>query len=180
MKTMRWTITLAAAALVLPAAWLRADGPIPTDQQKKPPKKVITEDELRSGRPSRGTLSVGTPDAPPADKDAEAKDGEPAKAAAKEEPSESDKREARRKAIQDEINFQSENIKVLQEQINKAQTELNDLTDLTFAAPGTSTGRRAGLMSLIDDANAQIKTSQETIERLEDEARRAGLAVSRP
>ncbi len=183
MKT-RWTIAL-AAALLLPAAWLRADGPIPTDKQKKPPKKVITEDDLRSGGPMRGTVSVGTPDAAPSDKPADAKDGAAGgaakgEAAAKEEPSESDKREARRKEMQAEIDFQSANIRSLQDQMAKAQTELNDLTDMTFSLAGTSTGRRTALVKLIDDAKAQIKTSEETIDRLEDEARRAGVSVARP
>ena len=183
MKT-HWTIAL-AAALLLPAAFLQADGTIPTDKQKKPPKKVITEDDLRSGRPLRGTVSVGTPDAAPEDKPAEAKDGAAGaaakgEAAAKEEPTESEKREARRKEIQAEIDFQSANIKTLQDQINKAQTELNDLTDMTFSMSGTGTGRRTALMKVIDDAKAQIRTSEETIDRLEGDARRAGVPVTRP
>lgn len=184
--TRRWTIALAAAALLLPPALLRADGPIPTDKQKKPPKKVITEDDLRSGgRPTRGTVSVGTPDAPAdsaAEKPSEAKEGaEGAKpeAAASPEPSESDKREARQKEIQAEIDYQSANIKTLQEQIDTAQTELNDLTDMTFSAEGGS-GRRAALMKLIDDANAQIKASRDAIAGLEDQARQAGVRVNIP
>jgi hypothetical protein len=178
--SMRTTIALAAASLLLPAALLRADGPIPTDKEKKPPKKVITEDELRSGGATRGTVSMGTPDAQPSAEPA--KEGAAAKgeAAAKEEPSESDKREARRKEIQDGINFESANIVSLQEQIDTSQKELNDLTDITYSMPGTSTGRRAALLKLIDDANAMIKTSNEKIEKFEDEARRAGIAVSRP
>jgi hypothetical protein len=174
------TMVALAAALLLPVALLRADGPqVPTDKEKKPPKKVITEDDLRSGRTSRGTVSVGTPDTPPSAEPA--KDGEAAKAdAAKEEPSDSDKREARRKEIQEAINFESANIKSLQEQIDTAQRELNDLTDIPYSLPGTTTGRRGALLKLIDDANAMIKTSNEKIDKLEDEARHAGIAVSRP
>jgi chromosome segregation ATPase len=177
--SVRTTIALAAASLLLPVALLRADGPIPTDKEKKPPKKVITEDELRSAGASRGTVSMGTPDAQPSPE--AAKDGAAAKGeAAKEEPSESEKRETRRKEIQDGINFESANIKSLQEQVDTAQKELNDLTDIAYSVPGTSTGRRAALLKLIDDANAMIKTSNEKIEKLEDEARHAGIAVSRP
>jgi chromosome segregation ATPase len=147
---------------------------------------VITEDDLRSGgRPTRGTVSVGTPDAPAdsAEKPSEAKEGaegaQPASAASP-EPSESDKREARQKEIQAEIDYQSANIKTLQEQINTAQTELNDLTDMTFSAEGTGSGRRAALMKLIDDANAQIKASRDAIAGLEDQARQAGVRVNIP
>lgn len=180
--TRRWTIALAAAALLLPPALVSADGPIPTDKQKKPPKKVITEDDLRSGRPARGTVSVGTAEVP-AESSSEVKEGaEGAKpeAAASPEPTESEKREARRKEIQTEIDYQAANIKALQDQINTAQTELNDLTDLTFSPQGTSTGRRTALMKLIDDANAQIKTSRETIAGLEEQARQAGVRVTVP
>lgn len=184
--TKRWTIALAAAALLLPPTLLRADGPIPTDKQKKPPKKVITEDDLRSaGRPERGTVSVGTPDAPAAGAESapsakEGTEGAKPAAAASPEPTESDKREARQKEIQAEIDYQAANIKTLQDQINTAQTELNDLTDVTFSADGTGTGRRAGLMKLIDDGNAQIKASRQTIADLEEQARRAGVRVTVP
>lgn len=184
--TRRWTIALAAAALLVPPALASADGPIPTDKQKKPPKKVITEDDLRSGgRPTRGTVSAGAPDAAAAGAESspEAKEGaEGAKpaAAASPEPSESEKREARQKEIQAEIDFQSANIKTLQDQINTAQTELNDLTDMTFSAEGTGTGRRAALMKVIEDANAQIKASRDTIAGLEEQARQAGIRVTIP
>lgn len=178
-----WTILAVAAALLLPAAALRADGPIPTDKQKVPPKKVITEDDLRSaGRPERGTVSVGTPDTPPDAKDAAAKEGGGGKpaVAASPEPTEADKRDARQKEIQTEIDYQSANIQTLQAQADKAQTELNDITDMTFSPAGTSTGRRTALMKLIDDANAQIKASRDKIAEMEEEARRLGVRVSVP
>ena len=178
MKIRTWFVPAAAAALLLPAALLRADGPIPTDKQKKPPNKTITEDDLRAARAGRGTMSVATPDAQPS---AEPAKGEGAgSAAAKEEPSESDKREARRKEIQDQVDYQSANIRKLREEIDTAQRELNDLGDYTFSLPGTNTGRRAALVKLIEDANGMIKTSNEKIDQLEDEARRAGVSVSRP
>jgi hypothetical protein len=177
-----WTILAAAAAVLLPVAALRADGPIPTDKQKMPPKKVITEDDLRSGgRPQRGTVSVGTPDAPPETKEAKEGEAKPATSASPSpEPTESEKREARQQELQKEIDYQAANIRTLQDQIDKAQAELNDLSEMTFSAAGTNTGRRAGLMKLIDDGNAQIRTSREKIQQLEDEARRAGVRVSVP
>jgi hypothetical protein len=178
-----WTILAVAAALLLPAAALRADGPIPTDKQKVPPKKVITEDDLRSaGRPERGTVSVGAAETPADAKAEGAKEGDAAKpaAAASPEPTESDKRDARQKEIQTEIDYQAANIRTLQEQADKAQTELNDITDMTFAPAGTSNGRRTALMKLLDDANAQIKASREKIAEMEEEARRLGVRVSVP
>lgn len=178
--TRRWTIAL-AAALFLPAALAGADGQkIPTDKQKKPPKKVITESDL-GGQPTRGTVSVATPDAPATEEKGEqAKEAGAATPAASPEPTESDKREARQKEIQAEIDYQAANIRSLQDQIDKAQAELNDLTDLTFSAEGTGTGRRAALMKLIEDGNAQIKASRETISTLEEQARQAGVRVSVP
>ena len=119
------------------------------------------EDEIRPAQPSAEPAKEG-------------------QAAAKEEPPESDQREARRKEIQDQIDSSSNMIKTWQEQIDTAQRELNDLTDYTFSMPGTTTGRRAALLKLIDEGNGKIKTAKEKIEQLEDEARRAGVAVSRP
>lgn len=178
--TRRWTVAL-AAALFLPAALASADGQkIPTDKQKKPPRKVITESDL-GAQPTRGTVSVGTPDAPATEqKGAEAKEAGTAAPAASPEPSESDKREARQKELQAEIDYQAANITSLQDQVAKAQVELNDLTDLTFSAEGTGTGRRAALLKLIEDGNAQIKASRDTIATLEDQARQAGVRVSVP
>jgi hypothetical protein len=122
---------------------------------------------------------VGTPDAQPSAEPA--KEGEAARAEpAAEEPTDAEKRETRRKEMQDEIDHESANVKQLQDQIDAAQKELNDLTDYTYSMPGTSTGRRAALLKLIDDANGMIKTSNDKITQLEDEARRAGIAVSRP
>jgi hypothetical protein len=179
--TKSWTIALAAAALLLPAALMSADDkPIPTDKQKKPPKKVITEYDL-GGQPTRGTLSVGTPDTPAAteEKASDAKQGD-AKPSPAPEPTESEKREARQKEIQAEIDYQAANIRTLQEQADTAQAQLNDLTDLTFSAEGTGTGRRAALMKLIDDANAQIRAARDTIATLEEQARQAGVRVNVP
>jgi hypothetical protein len=177
-----WTILAASAALLLPVAALRADGPIPTDKQKVPPKKVITEDDLRSaGRPQRGTVSVGTPDAPPEAKDAKGGEAKPAGTASPSpEPTESEKREARQQELQKEIDYQAANIRTLQDQVNQAQAELNDLSDMTFSPAGSSTGRRTALMKKIDDANAQIQASRDTIQQLEDQARQAGVRVSVP
>lgn len=177
-----WIIALAAAALSLPAALLCADGPIPTDKQKKPPKKVITEDDLRSGgRPTRGTVSVGTPDTPsePAAETKEPTQAASPAAAASPEPTDAEKRETLQKEIQGEIDYQSANIKTLQEQADKAQAELNDLTDLTFSA-GQGTGRRGELMKLLDDAKAQMAASRQKIADLEEQARRAGVRVTVP
>lgn len=177
-----WTILAAAAALLLPAAALRADGPIPTDKQKVPPKKVITEDDLRSaGRPQRGTVSVGTPDAPPETKDAKDGEAKPATSASPSpEPTESEKREAKQQELQKEIDFQAANIRSLQDQVNQAQTELNDLTEMTYSPAGTNTGRRTALIKLIEDANAQIQASRDKIQQMEDQARHAGVRVTVP
>jgi hypothetical protein len=176
-----WTILAASAALLLPVAALRADGPIPTDKQKVP-KKVITEDDLRSaGRPQRGTVSVGTPDAPAEAKDAKEGEAKPAASASPSpEPTEAEKRDSRQQEMQKEIDFQAANIRSLQDQVSQAQTELNDLTEMTYSPAGTNLGRRSALMKLIEDANAQIQASRDKIQQLEDQARHAGIRVSVP
>ena len=170
MKTMM--MGLALAGLLVPAAARSADGP-PADE-KKP--KVITEEDLRRSR-SGGTVSVGTPD-PVASPEA---GGEKKKdEAAAKEPTEDERREGVRSALQSEIDHHVKNIQSLQKQVDDAQKELNDNTEAAYSLPGTTSGRRGALLKLIDDANAMIKESKDAIDQAEDKARREGVRVNRP
>jgi len=168
------TMGLALSALLLPAGTLRADAP---PKEKK--SKVITEDDLRS-RSTKGTVSVGTPDAPPDAAGATDAAGEKKADTPKAEPTEDERREGVRAGLQKEIDHHALNIQTLQKQIDDAQKELNDLTDMTFTLPGTSGGRRAALLKLVEDANAQIQTSKDAITKAEDQARREGIRVNVP
>lgn len=174
---------LALAAVLLAALLLRADGPPPKEKPKKAaPKKVYTEEDLRS---TRGVISVGTPDEP-APAETATGEGQSETAAAgetagkpKPEPTEEERRDQRRKELQSELDYQVANVKALQQQLNDAQAELNDLTNLTLSADQTG-GRRAALIKLVEDATREIKAGQAKIEELEDKARREGIRLTRP
>ena len=130
--------------------------------------KVITEDDLGSrGRaaPTASTEAQATP-SPGAQ-------GTQAKAGEEPEKTPSELREEKRAEIQGKIDEQVGLIGAVQAQMDKAQLELNDLTDMTFG------GRRANLMQLIEDGKAKIAGFEQAISDLEEEARRAGVRVSR-
>jgi hypothetical protein len=168
-NTTTMVMGVALAGLLVPAT-LRGDGPPP---EKK--SKVITEDDLRRAR-SGGTVSVGTPDAPPSpEATEEKKDDKAAK-----EPTEDERREGVRTSLQREIDHHAQNIQSLQKQIDDAQRELNDSTDQTLSLPGTTSGRRGALLKLVEDANAMIQQSKDAIEQAEEKARREGIRVNRP
>jgi hypothetical protein len=169
MKTMM--MGLALAGLLVPAAARSADGP-PADK-KKP--KVITEEDLRRAR-SGGTVSVGTPDAEPSP----AASGEKKDPAAAKEPTEDERREGVRSALQAEVDHHVKNIETLQKQVDEAQKELNDNTEMPYSLPGTTSGRRGVLLKLIDDANGMIQKSKDAIDQAEEKARHEGVRVNRP
>ena len=130
--------------------------------------KVITNDDLGS----RSRV------APPASTEAQATpspgaQGSKATADEKPEKTPSELREEKRAEIQGKIDEQVGLIRAVQEVIDTSQLELNDLTDMTFG------GRRANLMKLIEDGKAEIAGFEQAIEDLEEEARRAGVRVSR-
>lgn len=58
--------------------------------------------------------------------------------------------------------------------MDEAQTELNDATTSTNYGP-----RRTALQKLLDDGQTELAKSRQTIADIEEEARRAGISVSR-
>jgi hypothetical protein len=163
-------VVLAAALAAVPSLSARGD-------EKKPsprPKRVYTEDDLRgAGRP-RGTVSQpGTP----AEPDAAASpspDASPAPAAARQEPTEEEKRAASTKEIQRHIDHYSKEIAARRSSIDKAQLELNDITDYGVG------GRRADLIEQIEAWKGEIQQGEQEIAKLEERARREGVRVNRP
>ena len=82
--------------------------------------------------------------------------------------------------LQREIDHHLKNIQSLQKQVDDAQKELNDNTEMPYSLPGTTSGRRGALLKLIDDANVMIQQSKDAIEQAEEKARREGIRVNRP
>jgi hypothetical protein len=131
--------------------------------------KVITEKDLgrRSRTPPPADATEAQTTSSPEAQGTQAQSGEG------EEKSPSELREEKRAEIQRKIDEQVGLIRAVQEVIDETQLELNDLTDLTFGS------RRQKLLNLIESSKAEIAGFEQEIANLEEEARRAGVRVSR-
>jgi hypothetical protein len=148
------------------------------EDEKKPsprPKRVYTEDDLRgAGRP-RGTVSQPGSTSEPEPSPSPSPDAGIALAPdAPPEPTEEEKRAASAKSLQDKIDHYSREIAANRMRIDVAQNELNDLTNYTFG------GRRKLLMEHIEQYQKNIADAEQFIAGFEEEARRAGVRVTRP
>src|SRR5687767_4673845 len=116
-------IVLAAAALaVVPCLSSGEDDKKPSPR----PKKVLTEDDLR--RAGRGTVSQpGTPAEPDASA-SPSPDALPSPGVSP-EPTEEEKRATAGKTLQRHMDHYAKEVAARRAQIEKAQLELNDLTD---------------------------------------------------
>jgi hypothetical protein len=166
----RTAIVLAAALAAVPCLSARGD-------EKKPsprPKKVYTEDDLRGvGRP-KGTVSQPGSPSEPDPSVSPSPEASPSSGAAPREQTEEEKRAAASKEIQRQIDHYAKEIAVRRASIDKAQLELNDLTNYTFG------GRRKTLMEQIEVWQNEIKEAEQEVAKLEEQARREGARVTRP
>jgi predicted nucleic acid-binding Zn-ribbon protein len=139
------------------------------ERQKKARKgqtKVITEDELRNLR-TKGYV------APSVDGAAAPAPTAPGAAPAAKEKSDEEQRAEKKAAIEKKIREQSEYAGDIRKQLDDAQVELNDLSTMTLG------GRRTELMRLLDEGKKKIAELEQGIADLQEQARRAGIAVSR-
>jgi len=83
-------------------------------------------------------------------------------------------RTEKRAEFQKKVDAEVQRMARVREVMAEAQRQLNDLTDLTF---GT---RRGNLQRLIEQGEADLVQSEETLARLQREARVAGVRVSVP
>lgn len=134
------------------------------------PVKSFTDADLKGGGASSPPADAAADaDKPPAD--ANAKDAKPA-VNAKAEKTDDEIRAEKRAEIQKKIDEQRQKMQQIDKAMADAQAELSDLTNYTF---GT---RRASLQKVIDDGQAEKAKAQQTIEGLQEEARRLGVPVS--
>jgi hypothetical protein len=142
------------------------------EKQKKERKgqpKVYTEDDLRKA----GARVATPPEIAPAGDPAKP---EPAAAAAKPKADEKtdDQLRAEKKAeLEKKIQEQQAIIVQVRKAMADAQRELGDITNYTMGP------RRAALMKVLDDGNAEIAKANAAIADVEEQARRAGVSVSR-
>jgi DNA repair exonuclease SbcCD ATPase subunit len=139
------------------------------ERQKKARKgqtKVITEDELRNLR-TKGYV------APSVDGVAAPPPTAPGAAPAVKEKSDEEQRAERKADLDKKVKQWTDFIAETKKAMDTAQAELNDLSSLTFG------DRRAGLQKILDEGNQHIAEAQQAIADLQEQARRAGIAVSR-
>lgn len=164
---------LAVALLLCAAAPLAAQSlPEAAEKQKKERKgqaKVYTEDDLKRA----GARAALPPEAAPP---AEAATSEPAAAAAKpkaEEKTDDQLRAEKKAELEKKIQEQQGIIAQVRKMMDDARQELNDLSNYTVGP------RRAALLKIIDDGNAEIAKANAAIAEVEEQARRAGVSVAR-
>lgn len=142
------------------------------ERQKKARKgqtKVITDDELKGVR-TKGYVAASA-DGTPQPNASPAATGAPGDAPAAK--SDEEQRAEKKAEIEKKIKQWTEFIADTKKSMDEAQFELNDLASNTFGS------RRAGLQKIIDEGNQQVAEAQQAVADLQEQARRAGLAVSR-
>lgn len=85
-----------------------------------------------------------------------------------------DERVQRRRELQRQVDEQVKIMSVVGKAVADAQSELNDLTQLTFGS-----GRRAQLIQLVEDGRRELARVEQAIAQLEEQARRDGFVLSR-
>ncbi|MCM2254052.1 MAG: hypothetical protein NDJ94_00135 [Vicinamibacteria bacterium] len=130
------------------------------------PTRTITEAELKA---APGTTANPVVDAP-----AEPGTATPgASPGASPEKTDDQLRDEKRVEIQKKIDEQKERMAKVRKMMDDAQLELNDLSNQTMG------GRRTALLKLVDDGTAELAACEARISELEEQARRAGVPVSR-
>ena len=128
--------------------------------------KVITEQDLRRGRRARSPVPVqSTATSPESGSSTEAAGGEAEKTA-------DDVREERRVEIQGQIDEERKVIQAVQDAMAQAQLELNDLSNMTYGP------RRAKLLKIMEDGQAEVAKLEKKIKDLQQQARRERVRVN--
>lgn len=160
-------------SLGLAAPWAGAQGLAEAAAKEKERRKgtsgkVITESDLRKAGSGDQSFDADAPadaNAAPA-----AADGTTDPKVAKEK-TDDEKHAERGVAIQKELDGERAHIADLNKDIALRESELAGTTD------GVVEGRRAQLLKYVADANAAVATHQAQIDKLTEEARRAGIAI---
>ena len=134
----------------------------------KPAPRVITDADLKSHTLAPSDTTVADADAASATVTSGAAD-------AKTEKTDDQRRAEKRQEIEKKIADQRETQAIVHKAMEAAQLELNDPTTATMF--GT---RGAALQKILDDGLVELKKTEQAIADLEEEARRQGIAVSRP
>lgn len=133
------------------------------------PTRTITETELKTAPGSTANPVVDAP----AEPGAAAPTASPGASPAAAEKTDDQLRDEKRVEIQKKIDEQKERMEKVRKMMDDAQLELNDLANQTVG------GRRSALLKLVEDGNTELAACEARISDLEEQARRAGVSVSR-
>lgn len=99
----------------------------------------------------------------------------PGAASGKRDKTEDELRAEKKAQFEKRIAEQVATLGIVRKAMDDAQLELNDMTTMTQFG-----SRKEALQKLLDDGRAELKKGEEAIAAIEEEARRAGVQVSRP
>lgn len=139
------------------------------DSQPSGPAKLYTNDDLRTAHGNVIVLGGA-----PASSVAAPAAGASASVPASREPTEEELRAQKRADLQAQLDAQLDLVKRLRESVNEIQTELNDLSNYMYG------GRRFYLRQTLEGRQKQIAEAEQAISDLDEQARRAGVSLSRP
>lgn len=139
--------------------------------------KVYTETDLRSARGRPNFVEIADTEQPellPLDLYGDqAFDEAGGEGAGSSEPTEEEARAQRMADLKKKVEDENKVIAVVQQAMQEAVTELNDLSILTYG------GRRAYLVKMVEDGQKELAKSQQVLADLEEKARRDGFFLSR-
>jgi hypothetical protein len=176
---MRRFILTAALLLVASgaSAWQSSSGPSLGEIAERTKKE---REAKRAGKPAPRVITdadLKSHSFVPSDSAADATPATPAPGAAgsKAEKTDDQVRAEKRQEIEKKIADQRETQAIVHKAMADAQRELNDPTTAT-----TFGTRGAAMQKILDDGLVELKKTEQAIADLEEEARRQGIAVSRP
>lgn len=133
------------------------------ERRKGKEAKVYTDDDLRR---AGGPLNSSAPAEPVADASPKPEEG---KAGAKKGEKTEDELRAEREADwHKRMDAANKNVSILQENINKLQADLNDMSG------GVYSPRRTTIANLLEETKKQLTEAQQAVGNLQEEARRNG------
>lgn len=156
-----FSLTLAPAALS--AQSLSEAAAKEKERRKGKQAKVFTDDDLRK---AGGPASPSTPAEPTATAAAKPEEGKPG--AKKAEKTEEELRVEREADWHKRLETAQKNVSILQDQVNKIQADLNDMSGGVYSA------RRTTLANLLEETKKQLAEAQQTVGNLQEEGRRSG------
>lgn len=136
-------------------------------ERRKAAPRAKTYTEVDLAKASNPNENIAAPEA--------AASPTPGSTSGKREKTDDETRAEKKAQFEKRIAEQVATLGIVRKAMDDAQLELNDMTTMTQFG-----SRKEALQKLLDDGRAELKKGEEAIAAIEEEARRAGILVSRP